>query len=291
MCAINLQLVISLKYAFVVNSNAGRGSTLEAWAALVQRVDELFDNYTVVLDRGSIPENADVVVAVGGDGTVNYVVNYLMSSGCGAALGVLPLGSGCDFARNFAIDDWLENLSSGRSKKIDIGEVEINGHKSWFANVADAGIGAKVTELMSNNSRNYLLTTLRALLSYKNVDVKLEADGVQIYSGGLKCLAIANGKYFGDGMGIAPDAVLDDGLLQYVIVGNISRLVAAIKLQQTYKCTHIKHPHVHYGSARELRLEADGPLGLEVDGELSGGLGLSTQCYIRALPSALAMVS
>ena len=279
-----------MKYVFVVNRSAGRGSVAKKWTALEARVAEMFDEYEVVFDLAPIPRDAEVVVAVGGDGTVHYVVNYLMMSQCGAALGILPLGSGCDFARNFGWGDPLEVLARGERKLIDVGEIESAGNKIWFANVTDAGLGAEVTRQMANGSRNYLLSTLKALVGYKNVDVRLFADGEEVYVGPLKCLVMANGKYFGDGMGIAPDAVLDDGLLQYVIIGNISRLMAAIKLQQTYKCTRIKHPQVNYGSVRELRLEASSALGFEADGELVTGMTGGEVLYARVLAKALNMV-
>ncbi len=279
-----------MKFVFVVNRNAGKGRVLKQWTALEARVAELFDDYEVVFDLAPIPRDADVIVAVGGDGTVHYVVNYLMTSGGGAALGILPLGSGCDFARNFDASDPLAVLAHGARRQIDIGEIESAGNKIWFANVADAGLGAEVTRQMSSHSRNYLLSTLKALLGYKNVEVKLSADDVEIYAGPLKCLVIANGKYFGDGMGIAPDALLDDGLLQYVIIGNISRIMAAIKLQQTYKCTHIKHRHVHYGCARELRLEVSSPLAFEADGELMARMPVGEVVYASALAKALTVI-
>ena len=279
-----------MKYAFVVNRNAGKGSAVKKWTALEARVAELFEDYSVVYDLAPIATDADVVVAVGGDGTVHYVVNHLMRDNRHAALGILPLGSGCDFARNFETDDALAVLARGETKAIDVGEIESAGNKMWFANVADAGMGAEVTRQMANHSRNYLFSTLKALVGYKNVDVRLSADGEEVYVGPLKCLVMANGKYFGDGMGIAPDAVLDDGLLQYVIIGNISRLMAAIKLQQTYKCTRIKHRHVHYGSARELCLEGSSALVFEADGELMAKMPAGEVVYARALASSLNIV-
>ena len=279
-----------MKYAFVVNRNAGKGSAVKKWTALEARVAELFEDYSVVYDLAPIATDADVVVAVGGDGTVHYVVNHLMRGNRHAALGILPLGSGCDFARNFETDDALAVLARGETKAIDVGEIESAGNKMWFANVADAGMGAEVTRQMANHSRNYLFSTLKALVGYKNVDVRLSADGEEVYVGPLKCLVMANGKYFGDGMGIAPDAVLDDGLLQYVIIGNISRLMAAIKLQQTYKCTRIKHRHVHYGSARELCLEVSSALAFEADGELMAKMPAGELVYVRALASALKII-
>ena len=100
-----------MKFVFVVNRNAGKGRVLKKWTALEARVAELFDDYEVVFDLAPIPRDAEVVVAVGGDGTVHYVVNYLMTSGGGAALGILPLGSGCDFARNFDASDPLAVLA------------------------------------------------------------------------------------------------------------------------------------------------------------------------------------
>ena len=279
-----------MKYVFVVNRNAGKGRVAKKWTALEVRVAELFDDYTVVYDLAPIPTDADAVVAVGGDGTVHYVVNHLMQCNRHAALGILPLGSGCDFSRNFETDDALAVLARGGTKTIDIGEIESAGNKVWFANVADAGMGAEVTRQMANHSRNYLFSALKALIGYKNVDVRLSADGEEIYVGPLKCLVMANGKYFGDGMGIAPDAVLDDGLLQYVIIGDISRLMAAIKLQQTYKCTRIKHRHAHYGSARELRLEVSSALALEADGELMAKMPADAVAYVRSLASSLNIV-
>ena len=280
-----------MKYVFVVNRNAGKGSVAKKWTALESRVAELFDDYTVVYDLAPIVTDADVVVAVGGDGTVHYVLNHLMISNRRAALGVLPLGSGCDFARNFEMTDALAVLARGETKAIDVGEIESAGNKIWFANVADAGMGAEVTRQMANHSRNYLFSTLKALVGYKNVDVRLSADGEEIYVGPLKCLVMANGKYFGDGMGIAPDAVLDDGLLHYVIIGNISRLMAAIKLQQTYKCTHIKHSQVTYGKARELRLETSSALAFEADGELMPKMPAGESVYVRASHHALNLVT
>jgi YegS/Rv2252/BmrU family lipid kinase len=282
-----------MKYVFVVNRNAGKGSVTKKWAALETRVAELFDDYSVVYDLAPIAADADVVVAVGGDGTVHYVLNHLMRNNRHAALGVLPLGSACDFARNFETDDALAVLARGKTKSIDVGEIESAGNKMWFANVADAGMGAEVTRQMANHSRNYLFSTLKALVSYKNVDVRLSADGEEVYVGPLKCLVMANGKYFGDGMGIAPDAVLDDGLLQYVIIGDISRLMAAIKLQQTYKCTRIVHRHVHYGSARELRLEVSSAsaLAFEADGELMAKMPAGEAVYVRAIHHALKIVA
>jgi diacylglycerol kinase (ATP) len=245
----------------------------------------------VVYDLAPIATDADVVVAVGGDGTVHYVLNHLMTSNRHAALGVLPLGSACDFARNFETDDALAVLARGETKAIDVGEIESAGNKMWFANVADAGMGAEVTRQMANHSRNYLFSTLKALVGYKNVDVRLSADDEEVYVGPLKCLVMANGKYFGDGMGIAPDAVLDDGLLQYVIIGDISRLMAAIKLQQTYKCTRIVHRHVHYGSARELRLDVSSALAFEADGELMARMPACESVYVRAIHHALNLVA
>ena len=279
-----------MKYAFVVNRNAGKGSAVKKWTALEARVAELFEDYSVVYDLAPIATDADVVVAVGGDGTVHYVVNHLMRDNRHAALGILPLGSGCDFARNFETDDALAVLARGETKAIDVGEIESACNKMWFANVADAGMGAEVTRQMANHSRNYLFSTLKALVSYKNVDVRLSADGEEIYAGPLKCLVIANGKYFGDGMGIAPDALLDDGLLQYVIIGDLSRPMAAIKLQQTYKCTRIKHRHVHYGSAHELRLEVSSALAFEADGELMAQMSAESVVYARALAKALTII-
>ncbi|MDG2309477.1 MAG: YegS/Rv2252/BmrU family lipid kinase [Planctomycetota bacterium] len=280
-----------MKYAFVVNRNAGKGSAVKKWTALEARVAELFEDYSVVYDLAPIATDADVVVAVGGDGTVHYVVNHLMRDNRHAALGILPLGSGCDFARNFETDDALAVLARGETKAIDVGEIESAGNKMWFANVADAGMGAEVTRQMASHSRNYLFSTLKALVGYKNVDVRLSADGEEVYVGPLKCLVMANGKYFGDGMGIAPDAVLDDGLLQYVIIGDISRLMAAIKLQQTYKCTRIKHRHVYYGSARELCLEVSSALAFEADGELMAKMPAGESVYIRAIHHALNLVA
>ena len=279
-----------MKYVFVVNRNAGKGSVAKKWTALEARVAEMFDDYTVVYDLAPIATDADVVVAVGGDGAVHYVVDHLMRGNRHTALGVLPMGSGCDFARKFETDDTLAVLARGGTKAIDIGEIELAGNKMWFANLADAGLGAEVARQMASHSRYYLLSTLKALVSYKNVEVRLAADGEEIYAGPLNCLVMAYGNYFGGGMGIAPDALLDDGLLQYVIIGDISRLVAAIKLQQTYKCTRIKHRHVYYGSARELRLEMSSALAFEADGELMAQMSAESVVYARALAKALTII-
>jgi diacylglycerol kinase (ATP) len=220
----------------------------------------------------AVGEGCRVVVAVGGDGTVNEVVNGLW--GTGATLGVIPEGSGNDFARTLRIppdfEDALYCVLQGRVRPVDIGTV--NG--SCFVNVASVGFDAQVvmeTYKIKKRIRGpvaYPLGVLKALLNFKPFDIEIETEGAK-KTKRVVLVAVANGAYYGGGMKIAPGAVADDGLFDVCLVENMSRLRMLLLFPSIYSGRHLSYPEVEYFRTRQISIKCkDGDI--NSDGEIIG---------------------
>ena len=231
----------------------------------------------------------DRVVAVGGDGTVQEVVNGLMAGGSRAALGIVPLGSGNDLARSLGLPRDL-----GRSVDAALGDAETwidllhatngDGRARWFASAGGVGFDAQVAEAMSRHrTRNpgragYLVTTFRELRRFENRRLGITLDGRRSERDVL-FLAVANGPYYGGGMHVAPGASLDDGRFDLCIVGDISRLTAVRQLANLYRGTHIRHPQVDVARGAHLVVDSAVATRIHLDGEPFGSLPLEVRAH------------
>ena len=229
-----------------------------------------------------------LVVAVGGDGTVHEVVNGLMQAeGERAALGILPSGTGSDFARGLGIgpgfDQALLQLAEGELRTLDVGRVESPGDPSrteWFGNVASLGVTGEVVERITRSRKwfstkpTYLWAAVCALLRYRNAKVRWSLDGGAETEQRIKAIAIGNSSYFGGGMCIAPDARPDSGDFQVAIFGDLGRLEAVRRLGETYRGARIEHADIHYHAARlvEVAPGTTRAVEVELDGEAWGAL-------------------
>lgn len=224
----------------------------------------------------------DRIVAVGGDGTVQEIINGMLASGGGASLGIVPTGSGNDLARSLGLPSdagaaWKIAVGEG-ARALDVGHAAngANGAR-WFGSAGGVGFDAGVAAAMTSRSgwqrgrAGYLLTTLAELRRFENREVEIVLDGTTTRRRVL-FIAIANGEYYGGGMRIAPGAVTDDGLLDVCIVGDISRLTALRQLPNLYRGTHVAHPQVELVQARSLSIEGDARTLVHLDGEPFGGL-------------------
>lgn len=285
----------------VVNPNAMAGHALGVWRKFEPHMRERFPNLNVAVT----PKIADVpdvlnaalrggvqtVIGVGGDGTnyalVNAIVN-LTDRDSGLSIptyGVFPVGTGCDFASalgipkaSFATVEWL---SVARPKLSDIGVVQFTDRdgatiRRCYLNIASGGISGDVSRRVNSalvkRPWTYLAATITSILrtSPKNVRVKL--DGYEFYTGGALLVTCANGTTFGHGMRIAPDARIDDGFLDVVLVRDASKFTALKALNRVYNATHLTHPAVCSGRAREVRIETlDGTIDGDLDGEAFHG--------------------
>jgi diacylglycerol kinase (ATP) len=244
----------------------------------------------------------DRVIAVGGDGTVQEVLNGLMAAGVGPdggppAMGIVPGGSGNDLARSLGLPfTALEALAVAmgeRTQPLDLGRATHDGTVRYFAAAGGTGFDAQVAFTMAGRPHRwqrgrvgYFLATLNELRRFHNRELRLRLagdEGVREVEGRFLFVAFANGAYYGGGMQICPDASTSDGLLDVCLVGDISRLGALRELPGIYRAAHVDHPLVDIVRVRELRIEGQPGTLVHLDGEPFGELPVD----ITLLPAAI----
>jgi YegS/Rv2252/BmrU family lipid kinase len=261
------------------------------------------------LTREGLESGVDTVVAVGGDGTTNEVVNGFFDGdrprAPGAALAVLPFGTGGDFRRTLGVPRDTRAaarlLAARHTRTIDVGHLELTrsggGRQSRiFINIASFGVSGLVDEYVNRTSKrlggrlSFMLATARAGLAYDNQRVRLVFDGDQAGAVDLTAyvVAVANGRYFGGGMFIAPHAELADGQFDVVALGDLGMWELVRHGRKIYSGAHLGMDKVSQRRAREVRAEPLGtePVRLDVDGETPGILPAT----FRVLPAALRLV-
>lgn len=295
----------------IVNPMSGNGGTRRAWPTIDRRLRRLgFDidfrmtegnGDGVRLGREAIAMGVDEVVVVGGDGTLNEVVNGLFQATHGeppdVTLSVLPAGTGRDFSRSIGIrsfDHALETLGSGEVVRLDVGRVDyeiIEGSQSrYFINAGDVGLGAETAALLNRSSKllggriSYMLGAARMIMRYQGRPARIEADGELVHDDLLAMACFSNGRYHGGGMDMAPAASMADGCLDLLILRHVPKhsLMGSL-LPRVYFGRHIDHPAVVHRRVKRVRIESPEPLLFEVDGEQPG----TTDITITVLPAAL----
>jgi len=244
----------------------------------------------IILAQNAVSAGTNFLIAIGGDGTLHEVVNGLMNCSKekrnNVAVGILPSGSGNDFARTIQINSELKSLynliKKNLSHSIDVGKVEVSNFENtreikYFINIAEVGLGADVVRRVNSGSKilnptlNFFKSSLFAFFSYKKQRLKVLSDNFH-YSGDVLVLCFANGKYFGSGLQIAPHAKIDDGKLALFLAGNVSLfdyLKNLINIRKGYK---IMHPQIQYSEVSSCIVESDSTSLVEADGELLGKL-------------------
>jgi YegS/Rv2252/BmrU family lipid kinase len=297
----------------IVNPRSGGGATKRRWRALEPRVREALGALEVEHTRGvrdaerlareAVRAGIERLVVAGGDGTLAEVATGLLRAQLAeyAEVALLPMGSGCDFARSLGIPRdpvaALAALCRGKARRVDAGHARYAGRDgapadSYFVNAASFGVSGRVVELAQRmkwlgGTPAFAVATVRALLRYECARAAVRVDGELACDEGVALVAAANGRRFGGGMQIAPDARLDDGWLDVVCVANTTALRLIPKLPKLYRGTHLADPVVRVRRGR--RIEADaapGTVPLELDGEPVGSLPVQ----IELLPGALSIV-
>ena len=293
----------------IVNPAAGAGRTARLWPqimGLFKRHGLRFEHelteapgHAIELAKSAIKKGFEMVVSVGGDGTINEVVNGLYRAGSirEAILGIISTGTGSDYIRTIGLPRRYENacrcLVQPKKQTVDLGIVEYtdNGQKAEriFVNFAGMGFDAEVVRRTTQKYKamgsmlSYLLAILTTFTSYRNRDVSLTIDGKAVDKRVCTVL-INNGKYGGGGMFAAPDASIDDGLFDVVIIGDVSKPDLLRSLPRIYRGTHLTHPKVTVKKAKEVQVQSSGGrVQLQADGELLGEL----PSRFRVLPAAL----
>ena len=251
----------------------------------------------ISLARRFVERGGRFVVAVGGDGTVNEVVNGVMTSGVPSTrdvvLGVIALGRGLDFVRTFGIPALpghaVAHLDGPESFPIDVGRVTFHHGGAeitrYFANVAEVGLEARVRARAAHlpswfGPTAFLIAFWSETLLWRSADAKVDLVD-RGYEGPLDALVVANGQFSSGGKKIAPRAAPTDGLLD-VLVDHVGRWERIALLPKVYRGEHLPHPDIRL--AKRVRVSIDGPpLPLTVDGEALG----RTPALFEVLPGAL----
>jgi YegS/Rv2252/BmrU family lipid kinase len=235
------------------------------------------------------------VVAVGGDGTLNEAVNGV--AGTGVPLATLPLGTGMDFGRTYAIptgfDDAVRVAVSGNEREIDAARVAYRtwaGEEAtrWFANVGSVGMSAAVAQRANAMSKalggrvTFFYALTRVFFEWENTEVTVTLDDGERRAR-MHDVILANGQWHGGGMRLAPDARPDDGLFDIVFIGDVTKRDFITTAPKLYKGTYLGHPKVELVRSATATIDARERLPIEVEGEQIG----TTPARFEIVPRAL----
>ncbi|HEY9046136.1 MAG TPA: diacylglycerol kinase family protein [Ohtaekwangia sp.] len=255
---------------------------------------EVFETRTrhdaFTLASKAVDKSFDVIIAAGGDGTLHQVINGVLQGREQhqnlPVTGVIPVGTGNDFARTIQVTSdpaqLMELLRTFEPKAIDVGEVIYTTEHAataqcYFINVADLGMGPEVVKRVLNSGRPfgsavaYYSAILQTFITYSPMVVTAKADEWE-WQGKLRSMALGNGKYYGHGLCIAPDAIMNDNLLDAFICGNVSVLDFIRHSMPLKQGKHIRIPEVWYKKTKAITLTSPHNCLIEADGELLGKL-------------------
>lgn len=283
----------------VVNPHSANGSTGKRWPGFLKQlkhhgysIDFAYTSGTgeaTSITRRILQEGHTRIISVGGDGTMNEVVNGFFSEGHlinpSAELALLSHGTGGDFLRTLTIprgiEGFLEILRQGHKRTIDVGEVQYVDKYSqlirrYFLNVADVGLGGETVARVNQQSKllggrlSFLMGSILSILCYRNKKMVCNIDGRSRIEGRQNSIIVANGRYFGGGMMIAPNAEIDDGLFDVIILGDFSAWTLLRHLPKIYKGEHLKIPGVTEQRGSSVVIETEEKALLDIDGEQPG---------------------
>jgi diacylglycerol kinase (ATP) len=289
----------------IVNPESANGSTGEAWPQIASDLRSHFGSFRVVFTkhRGDATalageaarKGAKLIIACGGDGTVSEVANGILASGRDAELGILPSGTGGDFRRTLEIPsrsrDAARVLRTGRTVRIDVGRVSFlddNGAEAmrYFVGVASCGMSTKVIERVKADRVSFASSMLQTAMRNEATRLVVQLDDAHDRQLTVSNLCIANARYFGGGMKIAPDAKLTDGKFDVICIGDLSALKIFTSAPRIYLGSHLSMPEVSHALARKVNVRAadrEQEVSLEIDGELPGRLPATFQIIPEAL--------
>jgi YegS/Rv2252/BmrU family lipid kinase len=305
-----------MRVSIVVNPRAGSGSAARKLPGLRRDFERLGSDFEILetrhpghataLARQAREAGCELLAVVGGDGTLNEVSQaYIDAEGApvsGPPIAIISSGTGGDFARACALDGTgnaptLERLTARKLRPLDLAVVTLHDkagaplHRA-FVNVASVGISGDVDERVARGPKwlggkaAFLLGTVGAALSYRNLPVEIDVDGASWHRGPVLLAAIANGQFLGGGMHIAPHAKFDDGLLDVVCVGDLTRAKFLSLFPKVYQGAHLDLPAVKSARGRSVSVRAIRSPQLvlvDVDGETPGHLPLTARIHAGVL--------
>ena len=302
----------------IVNPKSASGSTSENWAGIASDLRTHFGPFNVAftkaqghaidLARNAADAGRTFIIACGGDGTINEVANGLLQSGKDSELGVLPSGTGGDFRRSLEMpDDPREaaaTLKSGKTRTIDAGRVTFQDFDGktvsrYFLNISSFGLAASIIQRVKTSSSldwvpldtlrgraSFALSTLQEVVGLETTKVRVKIDDGDETPLTTVNFCVANARYFGGGMMMAPEAKLSDGYLDIINIGDMKTAKIILNVYSLYRGTHLSLPEVKDTLAKRVEakpFKENEDIRIEVDGELLGKL----PAIYELLPNAL----
>lgn len=307
----------------VVNPKSQGGATGKRWPELAARLQKHFAFEEVLTQaagdgtrcaRDAIASGVERVIALGGDGTISEVLDGFRTAdgsvATTAALGVIPLGTGGDFKRSVGIptdlDDAARVIAADHRRRIDVGRLDYTTHAGaraarLFVNIASFGVSGLVDRKVNASKKRlgrlgYALASARVAMGYDNqrVHLRFDDDPATAIDLTINTVAVANGRYFGGAMMVAPNAEVDDGVFDVVCLGDFGKLEFLAKGMRIYKGGHITDPKVSVRRARVVDAEPTHPgeaVEIDLDGDNLGTLPARFTVLPRALPLIVAPVA
>jgi diacylglycerol kinase (ATP) len=302
-----------LKTQVIVNPESNRGRTRGRWKEIKEALGSHFREFryeftekplqAIEISREAVRSGHELIIGVGGDGTMNEIANGFFDGrriiNPDSALGILPSGTGCDLTKSLRIPprlkDALKVITEAPSAAMDIGRVsfrESSGREAEriFLNVSDFGVGGEVVKRVNERrlqrkASSYVRCLVSAMANYRSRRIAIRVDGRDLPQGEYLIGAVANGRIFGKGMKIAPQASLDDGLLDLVLVKSMRFFEFCRHGWRIFLGTHLSHPKISLFRGRKFGAYAvdQGEVLLELDGEQLGGLPAKFEIIPRAL--------
>jgi YegS/Rv2252/BmrU family lipid kinase len=294
--------------AFVVNPASANGSTGRRWPEMARRAaaaglhGETFVSEApgdvAAKTQLAVSNGARLVVAVGGDGTISEAVNGFLRAGTeDAELAILPRGTGADYVRTFRIprrlDDAIAVALNGATRRVDVGVARYTGPDgqpaaSYFANFAGAGISGAIARRANESSKalggraSFIIATVVVFLGWRSAEIAIDVDGERREGRMFEVLA-TNGEYAAGGMWVTPGAAPDDGRLDVLLIGDVTKADFVATFPKIYRGTHLSHPKIERLRGRVVRVETEMPLPIALDGEQPG----TTPAIFELVPQAL----
>jgi len=287
------------KITLVVNPVSANRTTGKEWSQIAGKLKSIIGDFkwefttgpdtAPAIVRKALKAGTDIIVAVGGDGTLNEVVNGFFEEGRSinpqASLGVIARGTGTDFIKTAKIpkdlDEAAKLIAEGMTKRIDVGRATFKGHSGkeltrYFLNIADFGIGGETVARVNRTTKafggflSFLWGATVTILMWKNKRVRLQIDDGPVEEKIVQNVVVANGQYFGGGMWVAPKAELSDGLFDIVIFGDISRGQSLRDGTRIYKGTHLEMDKVSCVRGKKVMAFSEERVLIDMDGEQPG---------------------
>jgi YegS/Rv2252/BmrU family lipid kinase len=301
----------------ILNPASGAGRTRSKLPTIRHLINHFFgSSYSLHITRGpldatlsaseAVRNSSRLIVAIGGDGTIQEVVNGMFANGHlinpACKLGIIDCGSGHGFAQSLGLpasmEAQMEILKAGDCRTIDLGSVSYRDSRGeirqrYFANECQLGIGASVVRRVQDQHKRlggtlaFGLGVLETVFEHENQTIAIALDRKEAIEGKVTGIVVANGAFTGGGMNLAPTARLDDGTLKVLVMHDLSIWQRLQSFPRIYTGSHLRMSLFSYHETTSLHVESRESVRVEADGELLG----ETPCLVEAIPSVLTVQS